>query len=91
MTALDLETWIDAEEVCYPGKALVRKGRALYRGKLIAVRCGIPDTFFTIPARVRVKGKSVRGYVSVEKQALRPYAEEQRYFVFHAEGERCEN
>lgn len=47
-------TWIDAEELAYnvPLKKSPRRGLARFPdGKLRMVRLGVPDTFFTIPAR----------------------------------------
>jgi len=46
-----------------------RAGRALCPdGVVRALRFtdGIPDTFFSIPCRVQVKGKTVSGYATVE-------------------------
>jgi hypothetical protein len=43
------------------------RGRALCAdGKVRAFSGGIADTFFSIPARVSAKGKTVAGYVTVE-------------------------
>ena len=67
-------TWIDPEERAYPYGGFTRKGRALIRqnphnpavlpyGEVRAIRCSIPDTYFTIPARLRVKGVVIKGYL----------------------------
>jgi hypothetical protein len=65
------ETWIEPEgsarTVNWTRRARVRlipnphNPVALPYGGLRIVRCGIPDTFFTIPARWR----GVRGFVSI--------------------------
>jgi hypothetical protein len=33
-------------------------------GEIRAFRASIPDTYFTIPARITVKGKTVKGFLS---------------------------
>lgn len=45
------DTWLEPEELCYPNGAMARRCRAkdMVTGKLKIVRCGIPDTFFSIP------------------------------------------
>lgn len=71
-------TWIDPEERAYPHGGFTRRGRVrivrnsthpdspdLPYGEIRAVRVSIPDTYFTIPARMRVRGKTYRGYVSL--------------------------
>ena len=58
-------TWIESEEVCYPDGAPRRHGRAMCEdGKVRAIRAGIADTWFSIPARVKVHGKTVTGFVT---------------------------
>ena len=77
------DTWIDPEEYAYPHGRMARKGRVRITGNphapnaasnraigtIRAIRCGIPDTFFTIPARLHIDLKTVRGFVSVESGA----------------------
>ena len=48
-----LGTWLEPEELTYPSGAMVRRARAINveTGKLVVIRCGIPDTYFTIPCR----------------------------------------
>jgi len=48
-----LGTWLEPEEITYPSGAMIRRARAYNSdtGKLQVVRCGIPDTFFSIPVR----------------------------------------
>lgn len=52
-------TWLEAEEFCYPDGKMTRRCRARNArdNQLRIVRCGIPDTYFTIPA--------TGGYISV--------------------------
>ena len=70
------DTWIEVEEYAYPSGGFLRRGRvrvrpnpnnpiALPYGELRAIRCSIPDTFFSIPARLRYRGQVVKGFVSV--------------------------
>ena len=62
------ETWLEAEEICYPSGAMIRRCRAICEdGKLRVVLCGIADTYFSIPARARINGKSMRGMVSSDE------------------------
>jgi hypothetical protein len=48
-----LATWLEPEEITYPSGAMIRRCRAINveTGRLRVVRCGIPDTFFSIPVR----------------------------------------
>lgn len=48
-----LGTWLEPEEITYPSGAMIRRARAMNTetGKLKVVRCGISDTFFSIPVR----------------------------------------
>lgn len=48
-----LGTWLEPEEITYPSGAMIRRVRAynVDTGKLRVFRCGIPDTFFSIPCR----------------------------------------
>lgn len=71
------ETWIDPEELAYPtGSVHGSRRRGLVRfadGKLRMVRLGVPDTFFSIPA------KPSRGPVGVVM-----VGNEQEEYTFHA-------
>jgi len=61
------ETWLEPEELCYPSGRLLRRCRARCAdGRLRVVVCGIPDTAFSIPARAKIEGRSVRGFVSAD-------------------------
>lgn len=83
------ETWIDPEERAYPNGGFTRRGHVrivenssyptppgLPYGQIRAVRVSIPDTWFTIPARLRVRGKTYRGFVSMvdDELAFTPYS-----------------
>lgn len=48
-----LGTWLEPEEICYPNGTMVRRARAVNveTGRLKVVRCGLSDTFFSIPVR----------------------------------------
>jgi hypothetical protein len=65
-----LNTMLDREEKAYPSGSLRdsrRKARALCPdGKVRACVVGLPDTFFSIPARMKANGKTVTGFVTVE-------------------------
>lgn len=71
-------TFLRDEEVCYPDGKMRRKGAAIHAesGRLVAVRAGIADTYFTVPAR---SGKE-RGFLTVEEDG------EGRFIVFHPRG-----
>jgi hypothetical protein len=40
------------------------------------------DTFFSVPAAVRIKGKYISGYVTGEDASLPPYKVERRAWAF---------
>lgn len=45
------KTWIEAESMCYPSGGMCRRARAFFPdGRTRVGRCGIPDTYFSIPA-----------------------------------------
>lgn len=72
------KTWVDPEEVAYPDGGMKRRARVKVTqntshpvaaigplvGKYRMVRAGIADTYFSIPAVLRVHGVSIRGYIS---------------------------
>lgn len=66
-------TYIEPEERAYSARgSQLRKGRAVWPdGKVRAVRAGIPDTFFTIPAHGRLNGKYVAGYLTSDENVLK--------------------
>jgi hypothetical protein len=58
-------TWLEGEEFAYPAGGFTRRCFATFDdGSRRVVRCSIPDTYTTIPARARVKGRYVKGYVT---------------------------
>lgn len=58
------ETWLEAEAAAYPNGGFGRRAYVRLDGKLMIVWCSIPDTFFTIPARVTINGQRVSGYIT---------------------------
>ena len=73
-------TWLEAEERTYPSGGFLRRARVVLRrnphnpielayGTLRIVKASIPDTFTTIPARLRTHGRTIVGYVSVERDS----------------------
>ncbi len=79
----DKRTWLDDESVAYPNGAMRRRGRAVVRrnphnpivlpyGDVHAVRASIPDTYFSIPAKLRIGRLTVRGFVSVDETPTGP-------------------
>jgi hypothetical protein len=71
------KTWLEAECLAYPNGGFTRRAYveivrnrhnavALPYGQFRIVRVSIPDTFSTIPARVRYQGKTIAGYVSTD-------------------------
>ncbi len=89
-------TWIEPEELAYNTAWGRRRGRvviienkhhplALDYGTVRIVSLGIPDTFSSIPARLRVRdGATVRGFVHVIDCTQYP-APELRMFAFTPE------
>ena len=60
-------TWLQSEEAAYPHGRMTRRGYARWPdGKLRRVWAGLPDTFYTIPAHGRVRGKYVKGFLTVD-------------------------
>ena len=45
-------TWIEPEAFCYGGKGMLRYAKCINaaNGKHIIVKCGLPDSLFSIPA-----------------------------------------
>ena len=69
-----MKTRLDPEEMAYPHGGFTRRGKAILTknefnpidlpyGKVRAVRASIPDTFFSIPARITHKKKRVDGFL----------------------------
>lgn len=66
-------TWLEPEELCYPNGGMKRRAYALFPdGVKRIVTCGIPDTFFSIPAKpVKVNGVTVSGYVGSDENGIK--------------------
>jgi hypothetical protein len=56
-------TWIEAEEFAY-GKFTRRAYAVCPDGKKRVVMVSIPDTMFSIPARMKIDGKTVKGFIT---------------------------
>lgn len=76
------DTWIDPEERAYPAGGFTRKGRAVLHqnehnpivlpyGEVRAIRCSIPDSAWTIPARLRYRGRTVKGFIDADEGVYR--------------------
>ena len=70
-------TWLESESFAYPAEGFTRRAYVELRqnpnnpivlpyGRRYVVRVSIPDTYFSIPARLRISGKTIRGFVSVQ-------------------------
>ena len=63
-------TWLEPEELCYPNGGMTRKAYVVCPdGAKRVSTCGIPDTWFSIPARLRIKGQTITGYVTGTEQS----------------------
>ena len=62
------KTFLDPEEYAYPAGSLKASRRRFAArcedGKVRRGICGIPDTYFAIPARLKAHGKTVSGYIA---------------------------
>jgi hypothetical protein len=66
------DTWLEPEELCYPRGGMSRKALAHCEdGTLAVVVCGIPDTYFSIPAYRKVNGLRVKGFVSSSEDGFK--------------------
>lgn len=64
-------TWLEPEEAAYPRGGMTRCGRAKWPdGKFRRVWAGLPDTFYTIPAYGRVRGRRVKGFLTVDDDGV---------------------
>ena len=67
-------SWLEPEELAYTSyaggpsgsrrRAYARSADGVYR----VFKVGIPDTFFSIPAIGKIRGRYVSGYVSVNRE-----------------------
>lgn len=79
-----METYIDPEERAYNTYSGAhsrsgRHGRALFPdGVIRAVTLGIPDTYFSIPAHGRIKGKYVSGFITCDENEVYLFHERKR-------------
>lgn len=74
MSLYENGTNLESEELGYPSGAIMAGRRARARcedGVIRTIRIGIPDTFFSIPGRTQVRGKTVKGFVHVEEEEIR--------------------
>lgn len=61
-------TWLEAEEFCYPHGGMTRRAYVLFGdGTKRIVKCGIPDTFFTIPAVAIIAGERIKGFITSDE------------------------
>lgn len=74
------ETWLEPEELCYPKGGMTRRALCLMPdATLRVITCGIPDTAFSIPARVRINDITIRGFVSSDETGYKftPYTNQE--------------
>ena len=70
MKRQDQATWLQPEEYCYPRGGMTRKALCVCEdGIKRIITCGIPDTYFSIPAFRVVEGKRLKGYIYSEDGA----------------------
>lgn len=74
-------TYIAPEQHAYPNGGQTRKCFVIFPdGKLRRAWCGIPDTYFSIPAHARLRGRYVTGWIGVQSDYDKPDHGE---FLFH--------
>lgn len=57
------DTWLESESFCYPHGGMTRRARVRFPdGKLRVVRCGIANTWFSVP----VRRSDADGYITVD-------------------------
>ncbi len=65
---MSVKTFLDPEEYAYPSGALRNSARRFAAvcpdGKIRRGICSIPDTYFSIPARIKARGKTITGFVT---------------------------
>lgn len=58
-------TWLEGEEFAYPNGGMTRRCYARCEDGVMRVAwVGIPDTYFSIPGFIRVRGHRIKGFVS---------------------------
>ena len=79
MMMFDHGTWIEDEKLAYctpnggPTGSRRRVRARCSDGIARIFRAGVPDTFYTVPVIGRIKGRYVRGYVSIEHEPQGSY------------------
>lgn len=64
-------TWLEDEAFTYPSGGYHRRCKATCQdGKQRVFRCSIPDTYFSIPARGKISGLSVKGFLSGDENGM---------------------
>lgn len=68
----NVASWIESEEYAYTARGKqTRKAHVLFPdGKMRVAFCGIPDTYFSIPAHARIKRKYIKGYITSGENAF---------------------
>ena len=61
-------TWLESEQFCYPNGAMRRRAYAINQttGKHQLVKCGIADTYFSIPVLPSCGG----GFLSIKDEVI---------------------
>ena len=57
-------SWLECESFAYPNGGMTRRARVWCGDMLRVVQCGIPDTFFSIPACVTYGHKYRAGFIT---------------------------
>jgi hypothetical protein len=72
-------SWLEAECFAYPeGEHFSRRAYVNFGDQFRVVECGVPDTYFSIPARVRIKGARLKGFITVSDGKLVFHEEEKK-------------
>jgi hypothetical protein len=73
-------TWLEAESFAYPAGGFTRRAYVEFREnpnntpifkrgtvrRRYVVHCSIPDTYFSIPARLRYRNQTIKGFITIE-------------------------
>lgn len=93
-TQLSRGTWLQDEEYAYPNGGQTRRGQAVYPdGQVRMVYAGIADTFFSIPAHGRIRGRYVAGYITTATASglSTPTDDDPAYWEFRPIWTRCKS
>ena len=64
-------TYLQSEEAAYPNGRMARRGLAMWPdGKLRRVWAGLPDTFYSIPAFGYLRGRRVKGFLTLDEEGV---------------------